>query len=50
MDAHRHYIFTALRALLAAALTCAPADEALRRALKAALVHVGKQLKEQQPT
>lgn len=44
MDAHSRHIFTALHALLAAALACAPRNEALNRTLRSALAMVGDEL------
>ena len=53
MNAHSRHIFTALRALLAAALVYAQPNEPLYRALRAALKHTNEALREpceQQPT
>lgn len=50
MDAHSRDIFIALRTLLRLALFCAPTNEALYRALKAALVHTEAALKQQRTT
>jgi hypothetical protein len=49
MDAHSRHIFTALHALLRLALACAPSDEALYRALRAALKHTEAALRETRP-
>lgn len=49
MTAHTRHIFTALLALLRLALACAPADEALQRALRASLKHTEAALREANP-
>jgi hypothetical protein len=46
MDAHSRHIFTALYSLLRLALACAPTNEALYRALKAAMKHTAAALEE----